>query len=183
MADMESAVRVVTVADSSTTTHASTEICIRKRVFNRVASGEMKIKLTDAGLGDDPRETQEEHHAPDVEQTSHQHTLDPAEFYHAALRLLLPHVPVCSLCTKTQNAFFFKFTIQIFILKVYQICSFLSTMILNFSSYDLEKVIISITPKKIQEINVGSQKKVLRVEIFSQNAAFAICFYYQALDY
>ena len=32
-----------------------------------------------ASLGDDPGETQEEHHTPDVQQTGNQDTLDPAE--------------------------------------------------------------------------------------------------------
>lgn len=63
----------------------------------------MKLKLTDAGLGDDPRETQEEHHAPDVEQTSHQNALDPAKLEDAALRLFLPHVLVRSLFKKKKQ--------------------------------------------------------------------------------
>jgi len=99
IADIDRAVRVVTVADKSTTTHASTENlngyeslflfcrCVDKR----------KCKLTDSGLGDDPGETQEEHHTPNVEQTSHQNALDPAELDGAALGFFLANVLVCSL--------------------------------------------------------------------------------------
>lgn len=36
-------------------------------------------RLDDAGLTDHPAEAQEQHDAPNVEQTSHQHALDPAE--------------------------------------------------------------------------------------------------------
>ncbi len=65
---------------------------------------DLRIHLHQPCLPDHPREPEEQHGAPDVEEAAHEHALDPAELDHLRFEL---NVGVCVCQTKASLSSFF----------------------------------------------------------------------------